>query len=259
MTMTMTMTRPGRFAAALCFTLLASSVSAAESRCPSHYAGARPPAILDAAVASGAMELCSQGYGTLYSTDAKSPIFAAEHLSPERVLRAYKRQGRTNDFRPDERVARRARATLDDFRGSGFDRGHLAPSADMDSPQADSESFLLSNIVPQDPHLNRNLWAAIEKGVRAMAKHRQIYVVTGVIWEPHNAQTVGRGRVRVPAYLYKAVFDPSARAGAAYLVANTSHQAHRELSLSELRVIAGVDPFPSGGDVARLRLPRPRY
>ncbi|AVG43858.1 MULTISPECIES: DNA/RNA non-specific endonuclease [Achromobacter] len=250
---------PSHLAAALCSVFVASTAAAVESRCPSHYAGAQPPAILDAAVAGGATELCSDGYGILYSTDAKSPIFAAEHLSPERVLRAYDHQGRSNDFRPDERVTRRARASLEDFRGSGFDRGHLAPSADMDSPQADSESFLLTNIVPQDPHLNRNLWAAIEKGVRAMAKHRQIYVVTGVIWEPHNARTVGPGRVRVPAYLYKAVYDPSVRAGAAYLVANAPHQAHRELSLAELRAVAGVDPFPGGGDLAKLRLPRPRY
>lgn len=248
-----------RLAAALCSTLIVSTVGAVESRCPSHYAGARPPVILNVAVATGAMELCSQGYGILYSTEAKSPILAAEHLSPARVRRAYEHQGRSNDFRPDERVSRRARASLDDFRGSGLDRGHLAPSADMDSPQADSESFLLTNIVPQDPHLNRNLWAAIEKGVRAMANHRQIYVVTGVIWEPHSSRTVGRGQVRVPAYLYKAVYDPAARASAAYLVANAPHQRHRELSLAELRAVAGVDPFPDGGDLAKLRLPRPRY
>lgn len=255
----MTKFGPGHLAALICCTWIAATASAGESRCPSHYANARPPAIMDASVSVGAMELYSQGYGLVYSSEAKSPIFAAELLSPDRVLRAYKRQNRANDFRPDERVARRARATLEDFRGSGFDRGHLAPSADMDSPEADSESFLLTNIVPQDPHLNRNLWAAIEKGVRAMAKHRPIYVVTGVIWEPHNSPTVGRGLVRVPAYLYKAVYDPSARSGAAYLVANAPRQAHHELSLAELREAAGVDPFPGVGVVAKLRLPRPRY
>lgn len=231
----------------------------AESRCPEHYAAARPPAILDSAIAGGALELCSQGYGVLYSAEAKSPIFAAEYLSPARVFKAYDRRSRSNDFRPDERVARRGRASLEDYRGSGFDRGHLAPSADMETAEADSESFLLTNIVPQDPQLNRNLWAAIEKAVRALAKHRPVYVVTGVIWEPHTGQTVGRGRVRVPAYLYKAVYDPYTRAGAAYLVANAPNQPHRELTLAELSQVAGVSPFPGAHVASTLRLPRPRY
>src|SRR3546814_4857709 len=103
----MTKFGPGHLAALICSTWIAASASAGESRCPFHYANARPPAIMDASVSVGAMELCSQGYGLVYSSEAKSPIFAAELLSPDRVLRAYKRQNRANDFRPDERVARR--------------------------------------------------------------------------------------------------------------------------------------------------------
>ncbi|WP_025139658.1 DNA/RNA non-specific endonuclease [Achromobacter sp. DH1f] len=236
-----------------------NGATAAESRCPEHYAAARPPAVLDAAIAVGSQELCSLGYGVLYSAEAKSPIFAAEYLSPDRVFKAYDRRSRSNDFRPDERIARRGRASLEDYRGSGFDRGHLAPSADMDTAEADSESFLLTNIVPQDPQLNRNLWAAIEKAVRALAKHRPVYVVTGVIWEPNTSPTVGRGRVRVPAYLYKAVYDPATRAGAAYLVANAPNQAHRELTLAQLSQVAGISPFPGAHVTSTLRLPRPRY
>lgn len=257
--MMISLVRRSATAAAAVLALLNTSHTFAASRCSEHYANARPPVILDAPVAAAAMELCSSGYGVLYSTEAKSPLFAAEYLSPERVFRAFDRQSRSNDFRPDERVAARGRAALEDFRGSGFDRGHLAPSADMDTAQADSESFLLTNIVAQDPHLNRNLWAAIEKGVRAMAKHRPVYVVTGVVWEPHGEKTVGRGRVRVPAYMYKAVYDPSSRAGAAYFVANAPSQAHKELTLEQLRQVAGVDPFPGVPVLGKLRLPRPRY
>lgn len=253
--------RAARTLAVAAFLAILSSLSQAQvaSRCPEHYAGGMPPELLDASLGASSLELCSIGYAVRYSTDAKSPLYAVERLDGQRLAQAWARHRRSNDFRPDVRLPPRLRASLQDFRGSGFDRGHLAPSGDMPSAPADSQSFLLSNIVPQDPQLNRNLWAAIEKATRALARHRPIYVVTGVIWSPHGSQTVGTGHVRVPAYLYKALYDPASHAGAAYLVANAPNQAHRELSLAQLRQAAGVNPFPGVRVTSVLKLPRPRY
>lgn len=246
--------------AALLITILpALSQAQTASRCPEHYALGTPPQLVDVSLGASSLELCSTGYAVLYSTDAKSPLYAAEHLHAQRLARASARRRRSNDFRPDPRLPRRLRASIEDFRGSGFDRGHLAPSGDMFSEQADSQSFLLSNIVPQDPQLNRNLWAAIEKATRALARRRQIYVVTGVIWPPRGSRTVGAGHVRVPAYLYKALYDPASHAGAAYLVANAPNQVHRELTLAQLSQAAGINPFPGARVTSVLKLPRPRY
>lgn len=245
--------------AILCTILPALSQAQAVSRCPQHYAGSTPPQLLDVSPRTSSLELCSTGYAVRYSTDAKSPLYVVEHLNAQRLIQASARHRRSNDFRPDTRLPPRLRASLQDFRGSGLDRGHLAPSGDMPSAQADSESFLLSNIVPQDPQLNRNLWAAIEKATHAFARHRPIYVVTGVIWPPHGSRTVGAGHVRVPAYLYKALYDPASHASAAYLVANEPNQTHRELTLAQLSQAAGITPFPGAHITSVLKLPRPRY
>lgn len=192
----------------------------------------------------------------MYSGIARSPIWSAEHLSPGRMQAALN-VPRVENFNPDERLKRAWRSRLDDFRGSGYDRGHLAPAADMPSPAAMSASFLLSNIVAQDPQLNRNLWAAIESAVRALARHREIYVITGPIWRGQTIVRIGEG-VMVPTHLYKLVYDPTNEAAAAYLVENGPDKRHQPISLNELIGLTSIDFFP-GQRLERLKLPRPRY
>ncbi|KKK52962.1 hypothetical protein LCGC14_3099610, partial [marine sediment metagenome] len=81
-------------------------------------------------------------------------------------------------------------ATLSDYKGSGYDRGHIIPAADMKwSPDAMSASFFMSNMSPQDPSFNRGIWKKLEEQVREWAVgNREIYVVTGpVLTEfPHS-------------------------------------------------------------------------
>ncbi len=71
---------------------------------------------------------------------------------------------RQNDFRPDPNLPKNfRRVTPADYTGSGFDRGHLCPSADRSSsPEANSATFFMTNITPQVPELNRNVWESLE-------------------------------------------------------------------------------------------------
>ncbi|MCZ6703711.1 MAG: DNA/RNA non-specific endonuclease, partial [Ignavibacteria bacterium] len=93
---------------------------------------------------------------------------------------------RTNDFREDGSVSTGS-AGLADYRGSGYDRGHLSPAADnkADCPVAMSESFYMSNMSPQKPGFNRGIWRKLESKVRDWAaKYGEIYVATGpVFWD----------------------------------------------------------------------------
>lgn len=113
---------------------------------------------------------------------------------------------RTEDFRPDNDNP--ASATLQDYRRSGYDRGHLAPAYDMRwSSQAMSESFLLSNITPQDHGFNEHIWADLENAVRIWARQCSVvYVVTGPVLTD-NMESIGPDQVAVPEYFYKAVLS----------------------------------------------------
>lgn len=233
------------------------------ARCDDEFVDMRPPKMVNVRLKARSYFLCANSYATLYSGLARAPIYSAEYLSPER-LAAAAAIGRYDTFFEDERVGPGDRARLDAYRNSGFDRGHLAPSADMPSDIADAQSFVLSNIVPQDPGGNRTVWAAIEEGVRALARHRPIYVVTGVLWLDAKITAIGREKgVMVPTHLYKLVFDPQGNDGkgaaAAYLLENRAGKREHQVQLSELERLAQIEFFPSRSNIGSMKLPRPRY
>jgi endonuclease G, mitochondrial len=84
-------------------------------------------------------------------------------LTPELINGS---QDRTDDFRPDPAVST-ASASLNAYKGSGYDRGHLCPAADMKLNQTSmSETFFLSNMSPQVEGFNRGIWSTLEDQVR---------------------------------------------------------------------------------------------
>jgi endonuclease G len=114
---------------------------------------------------------------------------------------------RDNKFREDSLVSNSS-ATHSDYRNSGYDRGHLAPSADMCfSRGAMQDSFYYSNMSPQHPGLNRNGWAKLEGHTRDLAKeHGEVLVYTGpVIVADIPKKTIGVNKVGVPDFYYKII------------------------------------------------------
>lgn len=115
---------------------------------------------------------------------------------------------RTNKFRSDPQIPTGS-ATPGDYRRSGYDRGHLAPAADMAfSGRTMADSFFMSNMSPQKPAFNRGIWKELEALVRYFAiTERKIVVVTGPILPKEKTVTSGANRVTVPTHYYKVIFD----------------------------------------------------
>ncbi|KAK7933678.1 hypothetical protein WMY93_004574 [Mugilogobius chulae] len=121
---------------------------------------------------------------------------------------------RKSEFREDPSVHEFHRATNADFRGSGYDRGHMAAAANHKwSQNAMDDTFLLSNIVPQDPDLNRCLWNRLEQMCRSLTKnHRSVFVCSGPLFLPRpdsngrlhvSYPVLGRNHVAVPTHFFK--------------------------------------------------------
>ena len=93
---------------------------------------------------------------------------------------------RSDNFRPDYRIPEMFRVDLQDYSGSGHDRGHLVASADKRSVELEnSETFLLSNMSPQKPNFNRRIWKTLESAVRDLNEQKKIletYVICGPIF-----------------------------------------------------------------------------
>lgn len=121
------------------------------------------------------------------------------------AARATGSEPRTNRFYPDPQLPG-ITATDADYRKSGYDRGHLAPAADMSwSPGAMRESFYYSNISPQLPAFNRGIWKRLESQVRQWAQTDSVlYVVTGPVLTDTLKKLPGSG-VAVPDYFFKAL------------------------------------------------------
>ncbi|MCQ2572868.1 MAG: DNA/RNA non-specific endonuclease [Treponema sp.] len=143
-----------------------------------------------------------------YRESYEQAEWAAYCLEKEELV---KNSPRSNNFRPDPEIMTGS-ASLADYRKSGYDRGHLAPAADFSfSEEAMSESFYLSNMSPQDPSLNREIWQYLENQVREWAKvYGKVYVVTGPILEKpaEEYEAIGPNQVSVPEYFYKALMAP---------------------------------------------------
>jgi endonuclease G len=94
---------------------------------------------------------------------------------------------RADNFRSDYRIPPLFRADLDDYKNSGYDRGHLAASANHREVEIqNSETFLLSNMSPQHKDLNRKIWKELEKAVRKLNAKKRIletYVLSGPIFD----------------------------------------------------------------------------
>lgn len=190
-------------------------------------------------------------YTLEYSEGHEQPFWVAYELTAFEVAGAYKR---SNNFRPD-RTVRTGSAALSDYKGSGFDRGHLAPAGDMTwSSTAMSESFFMSNMSPQRPGFNRGIWKKLESNVRSWAEQNgSIFVVTGGILEP-NLPTIGRNRVAIPQFYYKVILDyqqPGVKAIGFILPNQKSSQslASYAVSIDVVESRTGIDFFPALPDI----------
>ncbi|MEI6215434.1 MAG: DNA/RNA non-specific endonuclease [Desulfuromonadales bacterium] len=214
-------------------------VSAAESKCPEHFAGGVAPDLIRQDLNYLAREVCYSGYAVLHSGSTRTPIYTAEHLTRERLLQA-RGVKRSNRFHPDDNIPYPERAELSDYARSGYDRGHMAPAADMPDGQSMYESFSLANMVPQNPTHNRGAWARVEADVRTMALERgQLYVITGPIFADEDQEKL-KGGVRVPGKLFKVLLDQQGNVIKAIQADNSATGESRDISLAVLEGRTGL-------------------
>ena len=166
--------------------------------------------------------LCRKGYALAHNPNRKTPDWVAEHLTRGKASASMPRQ---DFFMPDPGLKVGERAELADYKGSGFDRGHMAPAGDMRwDLEAYAQSFYLSNMVPQvGPHMNRGIWKALESRVRKWALARgELYIYTGPIYDNAGGlvMMIGLNQVAVPTHLYKIAYDPERKEAIAFIMPN---------------------------------------
>lgn len=212
--------------------------------CRAMFAGGQPPV---AHVEKG-RAICFDNFAVMHSGKTKTPAYVAERLNKS-ILGDAKGEERTDRFYEEARIPSADRATLGDYKGSGYDRGHMSPAADQPNPNAMAQSFSLSNMVPQAPQHNRKLWAMIEKNTRQYVMRAQgdVYVITGPVFDGAKGtnNTIGDG-VSVPEHLFKLVYDATTGRSWAYWSVNSNDERmSAPISYEELVVKTGINFLPA--------------
>ena len=186
-----------------------------------------------------------KGYTLSYNTTYHIADWVAYELTAEETVPVVERN---NHFVPDPLLTS-CSISNDDYKNSGYDKGHLAPSADMCySQQTMAESFYLSNMSPQVPSFNRGIWKKLEEKVRQWANDdKVVLVVTGAILTK-GLPTIGTNSITIPAYFYKVILDytePEIK-GIGFIIPNQASQEplqHFVVTIDSVEKVTGIDFF----------------
>ena len=186
-------------------------------------------------------------YSFVYNEPHEQAQWVAYELTKKETNNLFER---TDKFLLDPEV-KTGTACDKDYVGSGYDRGHLAPAADMGwSEVTVAESFYYSNMSPQEPSFNRGIWKKTEELVREWAiENNSIYIVTGPVLTK-GLKTIGKNKVSVPKYYYKVVLDysdPGVK-GIGFIMPNTASKNNPlayAVSIDSIEKLTGIDFYPS--------------
>jgi endonuclease G len=197
-------------------------------------------------------ERVREGYVLAQSGSLKIPLWVQYELGLDELHGTAERE---NKFRADASIPFGYRAELADYQGSGFDRGHMAPAADMKrNEEVMGESFLLSNITPQvGKGFNQDIWEELEASVRSWVEQRgNLTIITGPIFATEgnkvSYKVIGKDQVAVPTHFYKIIVDannPHQIEALAFILPNqdlTGHHYSEYLTtIDEVEKATGLD------------------
>ncbi|NXT80431.1 EXOG Nuclease, partial [Zapornia atra] len=213
---------------------------------------------------AGTETRCYTNHALSYDQAKRVPRWVIEHISKQKTLGNADR--RHCKFRPDPNIPLMFSAANEDYLGSGWSRGHMAPAGDNKfSTRAMAETFYLSNIVPQNYENNAGFWNRIEMYCRELTERfEDVWVVSGPLTLPQTNddgkksvtyQVIGKDDVAVPSHLYKVILARRSRTSTeplvlgAFVVPNNpigfSHQLIEfQVNIEDLEKMSGLVFFP---------------
>lgn len=189
-----------------------------------------------------------QGFSLSYSEPHEQAEWVAYELKKSHFAKStFKRPY----FEIDKAVKTGA-ASWRNYKNSGYDRGHLCPAGDKNYDQkAHDETFLTSNISPQDRDFNAGIWNRLEQRVRKWAnRYDGVFVVTGGVLKG-DLKTIGNEKVAVPEQFYKIIYDPDSQKMIAFVMPNKNSKEPLNnfvVSVDSVEVLTGIDFFPELDD-----------
>lgn len=173
---------------------LVSSAYTVASGCPGTYPSEKPIRV------SNAVELCNSFYASNYDVNNRAVVFTTEVLRKGAPVGSGSRLG---SFKADSRLNGKS-PRPEDYTNSGYDRGHMVPSDDSSNMYEMSETFVMTNAVPQDPMLNRGSWKSMEEGIRKefQTSAKNVWVLTIPVYNKGGYMN----NIPIPTGIWKIVY-----------------------------------------------------
>ena len=193
-------------------------------------------------------------YTVSYNPITRQPNWVMWQLTDEHVMK--KKEGVWNEFQEDESLSEEVRSTLADYAYSDYDKGHMCPGGDCNwDDEGRDETFILSNICPQNPSLNRGDWKEIEMACRQWAKrYGNIYIVCGpIFFKSQEHERIGPNEIPVPEAFFKVILciESSNPKGIGFICRNTEGNRKKDFYVNSIRQVervTGYKFFPSLDD-----------
>lgn len=202
---------------------------------------------------------CYEGYAMAYSYELKAALWVSYSLDRQ-VGEGVERQ---DDFRKNDDIPEKYATTPEDYEEPVYDMGHLANSESIDtSVNANSETFLMSNMTPQLPGHNRAIWKGLEIRERKWANNfGNVTVIAGAIYTV-GYKTIGNG-VPVPSYYWKIIFRPDQNEAIAFIIPHkklsTKYLDDYIVSVDSLEETTGFDFFSNLPDEIENKIESIKY
>ena len=185
-------------------------------------------------------------YTASYNAKTRQPNWVMWQLIEYHVIQ--RKEGVWNEYREDEDLPLEFRATLEDYASSGYDRGHMCPGGDCNwDDEGRDETFLLSNMCPQNPNLTRGDWKEIEMACRKWAKqYNNIYIVCGpIFFKSQEHEKIGPHQIPVPEAFFKVVLcsDSSKPKGIGFICRNTDGNRKKDFYVNSIRQVERVTGY----------------
>ena len=164
--------------------------------------------------------ICRIGYVTLNDTAAKLPVWVSYILTPANAIGCV---ARSDNYTSDKSLTKELRADPNDYAKSGYDMGHMGPADDFQwNDDVQHESFILSNMAPQLPGLNRGIWKLLETSINGwvVQRNHSYIIYVGPIYDTKD-KSIGIDKVIIPHSFYKIIIDTTTNEIAGFLFPHT--------------------------------------
>lgn len=189
-----------------------------------------------------------RGFIVQYNYEKKAPNYTIHVIKADELTSFDVAARRRSNFFVDDNILGNQSALNADYRGSGFDRGHMVPAGDFSWNQLlKFETFVLTNIIPQSPNLNRGIWRGLEDLIRNLttSMDTRTVIITGAIYAEENG-LIGRNSVGIPVFCYKSIFLSESNQMFSFIFPNNHTVQYEDLSnyqtsVDQLELITGED------------------